>query len=74
VRAVADLLASAALPPTARTLGPLPFGDDEVRALVRTPLDDGPDLVAAVKAAQAVRSARKAADFVTVRVDPVEVG
>jgi hypothetical protein len=30
--------------------------------------------VSAVKAAQAVRSARKAPDYVTVHVDPVEVG
>ena len=49
-------------------------GDPLVRALVRVPLVDGPALTAALKAGQAIRSARKATDFVTVRVDPVELG
>jgi len=76
--AVADLLATCELPPGADVLGPLPAansrgGDPQSRALVRAPLAAGADLVAAVKAGQAVRSARKAPDFVTVRVDPVEL-
>jgi primosomal protein N' (replication factor Y) len=58
-------------------LGPLPTEPGppgHVRALLRAPLDDGPALSAALRATQAGRSARKAADFVTVRVDPVALG
>jgi primosomal protein N' (replication factor Y) (superfamily II helicase) len=78
--AVSDLLGSAPLPRSAQVLGPQPFegatrdGDALVRALVRVPLAEGPELTAALKAGQSVRSARKATDFVTVRVDPAELG
>jgi primosomal protein N' (replication factor Y) len=79
--AVAEVLALADLPGSAAVLGPLPVdggrsGDERptVRSLVRVPRGDGPALSAALKAAQAVRSARKAADFVTVRVDPAVLG
>ena len=78
--AVTDLLAVADLPEATHVLGPLAHegltreGDPLVRALVRVPLVDGPALTAALKAGQAIRSARKATDFVTVRVDPVELG
>ena len=82
--AVADLLATVSLPPVVEVLGPLPYderpyderprGEPTVRALVRSPLALGADLVAAIKAGQAVRSARKAPDYVTVHVDPVEIG
>jgi primosomal protein N' (replication factor Y) (superfamily II helicase) len=77
---VSDLLDAAFLPASASVLGPLPLdgatrdGEPLLRALVRVPLLDGPALTAALKAGQAVRSARKAADFVTVRIDPVELG
>jgi hypothetical protein len=37
-------------------------------------LADADALSAALRAGQAVRSARKAADFVTVMVDPLELG
>jgi primosomal protein N' (replication factor Y) (superfamily II helicase) len=73
--AVADLLQLVDLPPAADVLGPLPVeGSDDARALVRAPLADARGTVAALKAAQATRSARKSPDFVTVRVDPLEVG
>jgi len=75
--AVADLLGALRLPPSARVLGPLPdeTGDPErARALVRAPRADGAALSAALRAGQAGRSARKAGEFVTVRVDPVSVG
>ncbi len=71
--AVADLLAGAELPVTAELLGPTPT-DAGARALVRVPLADGAALSAALKAGQALRSARKAADFVTVAVDPLDLG
>ncbi len=70
--AVADLLSVARLPDVAQVLGPTPT-ENGTRALVRVPLADGEALSAALKAGQAVRSARKAADFVTVVVDPLEL-
>jgi primosomal protein N' (replication factor Y) len=71
--ALTDLLAVAELPPTAELLGPTPT-QMGARALVRVPLADADALSAALRAGQAVRSARKAADFVTVIVDPLELG
>jgi primosomal protein N' (replication factor Y) len=87
---VADLLSVAELPPQTETLGPEPVEAgrgslegpgasvddraDQVRALLRCPRHDAAALSGALKAAQAVRSARKAPDFGTVRVDPVVVG
>lgn len=44
------------------------------RALVRVPRGLGGDLSAAVREAQGVRSARKAEDWVRVRIDPVQIG
>ena len=58
----------------ADVLGPTPYGGDGVRALVRVDPARGLELAAALKAGQAVRSARKAADFVTVTVDPADLG
>ena len=78
---VRDLLDHAELPPDADVLGPVPAepaarrGDDDAameRALVRVPRTEGAALARALRAAQGVRSARKAADPVRVRVDPVE--
>ncbi|MGH3328665.1 MAG: primosome assembly protein PriA, partial [Streptomycetales bacterium] len=72
---VADLLRVADLPPGAEVLGPVPFGTDgPQRALVRVPRAHGIALAAALRAAQGVRSARKAADTVRVRVDPPDIG
>jgi hypothetical protein len=75
--AVAEFLAVAALPPSAAVLGPLPLEagpPGQVRALLRALLADGAALAAALRATQAGRSARKAAEFVSVRVDPVALG
>jgi primosomal protein N' (replication factor Y) (superfamily II helicase) len=78
--AVADLLGASHLPGSAQVLGPSPLdastrdGDPIVRALVRVPLATGPELTRALKAGQAVRGARKATDFVTVHVDPEQIG
>jgi len=66
--AIADLLGAARLPPTAELLGPVPAGDGE-RMLVRVPRADGRALASALAAAQAVRTARKAADPVRVQLD-----
>ncbi|HEY3261244.1 MAG TPA: primosomal protein N' [Pseudonocardiaceae bacterium] len=66
--AVAELLAVARLPATAEVLGPVPAGDGE-RLLVRVPRADGRALAAALAAAHAVRTARKAADPVRIQLD-----
>lgn len=77
--AVADLLAIAELPKVAETLGPVPVapahpgGAALERMLVRVPRRDGVALAAALKAASALRSARKADDTVKVELDPVVV-
>jgi primosomal protein N' (replication factor Y) len=73
--AVRDLVDVARLPAGAEVLGPVPLRGDEprVRALVRVPHRDGAALAAALKAAQGVRSARKAADSVRVEIDPLEL-
>jgi primosomal protein N' (replication factor Y) len=70
--AVADLLAAADLPPSAEVLGPVARGEGE-RALVRCPRADGGALAAALAAALAVRSARKATDPVRVELDPLQL-
>jgi primosomal protein N' (replication factor Y) len=72
--AVADLLTLAELPEGAVTLGPVPVGEDEQRALVRVPQRSaGPALAASLHAAGAVRSARKAEGAVRIQVDPREL-
>lgn len=72
--AVDDLLSLSTLPRTADVLGPLP-GDEAglVRTLVRVPLPDSMALSRALRAAAGVRSARRAAGAVRVRVDPVDL-
>jgi primosomal protein N' (replication factor Y) len=67
--AVADLLQLARLPEQAQLLGPVPHGDGE-RILVRVPRTAGKALAAALAAAQAARTARKAPDPVRIQLDP----
>ncbi|MFL6128702.1 MAG: primosomal protein N' [Mycobacteriales bacterium] len=71
--AVADLLAAAHLPPSAEPLGPVAAGDGVERLLLRVPRADGGALAAALHAAAAVRSARKAPDPVRIQLDPLEL-
>ncbi|MGW4349511.1 primosomal protein N' [Streptomyces sp. NPDC004690] len=88
--AVAEFLRTAALPGEAEVLGPVPLpvtppgrprrtgapppGEQWDRALVRVPPGSGAALAAALKAAQAARTARGAADGVWVRIDPPDIG
>ncbi|MFF8946532.1 primosomal protein N' [Streptomyces sp. NPDC014864] len=88
--AVAEFLRAARLPPEAEVLGPVPFpvtspgrprrsgepppGEHWDRALVRVPPGSGTALAAALKAAQAARTARGGADAVRVRIDPPDIG
>jgi primosomal protein N' (replication factor Y) len=80
--AVAGLLAETALPPTAELIGTVPAaqaggageaGQDRVRALIRIPRPGGLALAAALRAAQAARTARKETGQVRVQLDPAEL-
>src|SRR5262249_58284906 len=79
---VAGFLAETALPPAAELIGTVPAaevggageaGQDRVRALIRIPRPGGLALAAALRAAQAARTARKETGQVRVRLDPVEL-
>jgi len=81
--ALADLLDRAQLPPGADVLGPVPLAagggtgrrpEDEQRVLVRVPRTHGAALAAALRAAQAVRTAHKAPDHVRIQIDPLDIG
>ncbi|GDY28883.1 primosomal protein N' [Gandjariella thermophila] len=73
--AVADLLDGVNLPGSAEVLGPVPLerADGAERALVRVRRAEGRALAAALRAAVAVRTARKDPDLARVRLDPVEL-
>jgi primosomal protein N' (replication factor Y) len=83
-RAVAEVIETLQLPAGADVLGPVavvgraPGGTDDAepaqRMLVRVPRQQGADLAAALKAALAGRSARKAAGAVRVELDPIVLG
>jgi len=69
--AVDDLLRRVHLPAAAEVLGPVPQGGDhQVRALVRAPRSAALEMTRALRVAQGERSAHKASEHVTVRVDP----
>jgi primosomal protein N' (replication factor Y) len=73
--AVADLLEGVDLPPSAEVLGPVPLerGDGAERVLVRVGRAEGRALAAALRAAVAVRTARKEQDLARIRLDPIEL-
>ena len=70
--AIDSLLAAARLPDTAELLGPVE-APDGVQVLLRVPRSAGLALAAAVRDAQAVRSARKEPGPVRVQLDPAEL-
>ncbi len=75
---VEQLLAAATLPAGAEVLGPVPAageggGEDVIRMLIRVPRPAGAELAAALRAAQAVRSARKDTVAARVQLDPAEL-
>nr|WP_202889996.1 primosomal protein N' [Actinopolymorpha rutila] len=74
--AVRDLAGLVELPPGTEVLGPVPQAaeDEVVRLVLRVRWADGARLSGALKAAQAVRSARKAPGPVRVQVDPAVLG
>ncbi|MEV0398983.1 primosomal protein N' [Actinoallomurus sp. NPDC050550] len=72
-QAIRELVEAAGLPPDAEVLGPVEVGDGQERALVRVDRARGVVLARCLKAAQAARSARKAADVIRVQIDPLEL-
>jgi primosomal protein N' (replication factor Y) len=68
-----DVLGPVELEPPAAPAGQ-PAAEIRERALLRVPRADGRSLAAALHAAQAARTARKAPDPVRIRLDPVEIG
>jgi len=71
--AVVELLAAVQLPGSAEVLGPVELDAERERVLLRVHRADGKALAAALHAAQAARTARKAADPVRIRVDPQQL-
>jgi primosomal protein N' (replication factor Y) len=69
---VAELLDAATLPETVEVLGPVEAEPGQVRAVLRAPRAAGGELARALKAAQAVRSARRAEGSTKVELDPLE--
>jgi len=84
-----SVLQSVRLPTQAQVLGPVPTppaagaprpGEGaaappaDVRALIRVPLAEAAALSTALRTAQGLRTARKAADPVRIRIDPMELG
>jgi primosomal protein N' (replication factor Y) len=72
--AVAAFMAATTLPREADVLGPVDTPDGGERMLVRVTRSSAKELVAALRAAQAVRSARKESDAVRIQVDPHRIG
>jgi len=79
---VAGFLSETTLPPAAELIGTVPAaeaggaaeaGQDRVRALIRIPWPGGLALAAALRAAQAARTARKQTGQVRVQLDPAEL-
>jgi primosomal protein N' (replication factor Y) len=80
--AVAEFLAETTLPPAAELIGTVPTaeaggageaGQDRVRSLIRVPRRGGLALAAALRGAQAARTARKETGQVRVQLDPAEL-
>jgi primosomal protein N' (replication factor Y) len=71
--AVAGFLADTTLPPEAEVIGTVPAGEDKVRALIRAPRRGGLALAAALRQAQAARTARKDPGQVRVQLDPADL-
>ncbi len=71
--AVTGFLAETVLPAEAELIGTVPAGEDKVRALIRIPRPGGLALAAALRQAQAARTARKDTGLVRIQVDPTDL-
>jgi primosomal protein N' (replication factor Y) len=70
---VTKFLAETVLPAAAEVIGTVPAGEDKVRALIRIPRREGLALAAALRDAQAARTARKDTGQVRIQVDPADL-
>jgi primosomal protein N' (replication factor Y) len=70
---VAKFLGETVLPAAAEVIGTVPAGEDKVRALIRIPRPGGLALAAALRDAQAARTARKDTGQVRIQVDPADL-
>src|SRR5690348_12893052 len=70
---VAGFLADTVLPAQAEVIGTVPAGADKVQALIRIPRPGGLALAAALRQAQAARTARKDTGQVRVQLDPADL-
>jgi primosomal protein N' (replication factor Y) len=68
--AIAETLELAQLPSPSDVIGPVLTTDEAQRVLIRVPRQLGGELASSLKAAAAIRSARKAADPVRIVLDP----
>jgi primosomal protein N' (replication factor Y) len=68
---VAEMLAGARLPADPQVDGPVPIDADTERILIRVPRSQGLELAAGLKAAAALRSARRTTDPVRITLDPL---
>jgi primosomal protein N' (replication factor Y) len=71
--AVAGFLADTVLPAEAEVIGTVPAGADKVQTLIRIPRPGGMALAAALRQAQAARTARKDTGQVRVQLDPADL-
>ena len=71
--AVAGFLAGTALPAQAEVIGTVPADADKVQALIRIPRPGGLALAAALRQAQAARTARKDTGQVRVQLNPADL-
>jgi primosomal protein N' (replication factor Y) len=73
-RGIDQLMGELELPDVAEVLGPVPLDEPErVRLIIRVPLAQGAALAKELHRVQSVRSARKVADHVVVRIDPLNL-
>lgn len=73
-RALTELVDLAALPDDVDRLGPVPVpGSDDLHVLIRASSDRRPEVVRALTAAKAVRSARREEGVVRIRIGTVEM-
>ncbi len=70
---VAKFLAETVLPAEAEVIGTVPAGADKVQALIRIPRPSGLALAAALRQAQAARTARKDTGQVRIQLDPTDL-
>ena len=68
--AIAETLELAQLPSPSDVIGPVLTTDEAQRVLIRVPRQLGGELASSLKAAAAIRSARKATDPVRIELDP----